>query len=327
MSIPTATTTLLILCTIFTPLHLKANALTQLKLGDNLLTGVIPDGIQNLKSLTYLSLQGNQLSGNILDFFTSLKNLRFLELSRNKFFGTIPASIATLAPILGYLELGQNSLSRKIPDFLGKMKALDTLDLSSNRFTGSVPQSFKNLMKIFNLNLSNNLLVDPFPQMNVKGIESLDLSNHNLHLGIIPKWVTSSPVIYSLKLAKCGIRMKLDDWKPSETYFYDYIDLFGNDISGSAIGLLNRTDYLVGFWASGNKLKFDMGGLRIAEKLKYLDLSRNSVFGKIAKGVVGLQKLNVNLSWRLGVMELVVIPVPKCSAHFPLALPTSLLTV
>ncbi|QHO19390.1 uncharacterized protein DS421_11g328500 [Arachis hypogaea] len=180
------------------------------------------------------------------------------------------------------------------------MKALDTLDLSSNRFTGSVPQSFKNLMKIFNLNLSNNLLVDPFPQMNVKGIESLDLSNHNLHLGIIPKWVTSSPVIYSLKLAKCGIRMKLDDWKPSETYFYDYIDLFGNDISGSAIGLLNRTDYLVGFWASGNKLKFDMGGLRIAEKLKYLDLSRNSVFGKIAKGVVGLQKLNVSYNHLCG---------------------------
>ncbi|KAB1212863.1 Floral homeotic protein APETALA 2 [Morella rubra] len=81
--------------------------------------------------------------------------------------------------------------------------------------------------------------------MNLKIIESLDLSYNKFHLKQIPKWVTLSPIIFSLMLAKCGIKMRLDDWKPSQTGFYDYIDISKNEISGSANGLLNRTDDLM----------------------------------------------------------------------------------
>ncbi|TKY49866.1 disease resistance protein/LRR protein-related protein precursor [Spatholobus suberectus] len=274
--------------------------LTQLKLGNNFLTGTVPEGVAKLVNLTYLSLEGNQLEGPIPDFFSSFTDLRILALSRNKFSGKIPPSISTLAPKLAYLELGHNSLFGKIPDFLGKFRALDTLDLSWNKFSGTVPASFGNLTKIFNLDLSHNLLVDPFPEMNVKGIESLDLSNNMFHLGKIPKWVASSPIIFSLKLANCGIKMRLEDFKPSETYFYDFIDLSGNEISGSVIGLVNSTEYLVGFWGAGNRLRFDLGGLRFGQRFRYLDLSRNEVFGKVPNSVVGLEKLNVSYNHLCG---------------------------
>ncbi|XP_055808496.1 LRR receptor-like serine/threonine-protein kinase GSO1 [Solanum dulcamara] len=267
---------------------------SQLKLGDNLLTGTIPKAFSKLKSLSYLSLEKNQLTGSIPNFFNSLSELRILTLSYNKFTGNIPTSITALAPQLRFLEVGHNYLSGKIPDFLGKFRALDTLDLSYNRFSGTVPKTFANLTKIFNLDLSHNLLVDPFPTLFVKGIESLDLSYNNFHLGKIPNWVTTSPIIYSLKLAKCGIKIKLDDWKPKTTYFYDYIDLSDNEISGSPIGLLNKTDFLVGFYASGNKLKFDLEKLRIVNTLKDLDLSRNMVYGKVPKAISGLNKLNLS---------------------------------
>ncbi|KAL5571744.1 hypothetical protein UlMin_021341 [Ulmus minor] len=283
--------------------------LTQLKLGGNRLTGSIPIGIKSLKNLTYLSLEKNQLSGAIPDFFGSFSDLRILRLSGNKFSGAIPNSISSLAPKLSYLELGNNLLTGKIPDFLGKFKALDTLVLSHNNLTGTVPKSFTNLTKIFNLDLSRNNLVDPFPEMKVKGIESLDLSYNNFHLNQIPKWVTSSPIIYSLKLAKCGIKMKLEDFKPSETYFYDYIDLSDNEISGSPIGLLNKTELLVGFWASGNKLRFNLEGLKIAKTLKYLDLSKNLVFGKVPKAVSGLQSLNVSYNRLCGAIPSTKFPV------------------
>lgn len=227
-------------------------------------------------------------------FFNSLSDLRILTLSYNKFTGNIPSSLTTLAPILRFLEVGHNNLSGKIPDFLGKFRALDTLDLSHNRFSGTVPKAFANLTKIFNLDLSHNLLVDPFPTLFVKGIESLDLSYNNFHLGKIPNWVTTSPIIYSLKLAKCGIKIKLDDWNPKTTYFYDYIDLSNNEISGSPIALLNKTDFLVGFYASGNKLKFDLEKLRIVNTLKDLDLSKNMVYGKVPKAISGLNKLNLS---------------------------------
>jgi Leucine-rich repeat (LRR) protein len=272
----------------------KLTGLTQLKLGPNLLSGPISYGIRQLKNLTYLTLERNRLSGPIPDFFGSFPELRILNLSSNRFTGKIPPSISALAPKLAYLVLGHNNLQGQIPDYLGNFKALDTLDLSSNGFSGVVPRTFRNLTKIFNLDLSHNYLVDPFPEMNVKGIESLDLSYNSFHLKEIPKWVTSSPIIYSLKLAKCGIKMRLEDWKPAETYFYDYIDLSENEISGSAVGLLNRTGYLVGFWASGNILKFNLESLGIVKRLKYLEVSRNLVFGKVPKAVTGLVKLNVS---------------------------------
>ncbi|KAJ0084831.1 hypothetical protein Patl1_30182 [Pistacia atlantica] len=288
--------------------------LEALSLSGNQFTGIIPssitkltqltqlnlDKIGKLKNLTLLSLDHNQLTGTIPNNFSSFTNLRILRLSFNKLSGNIPSSISLLAPKLQYLELGHNALAGKIPDFLGKFQALDTLYLSRNKFSGTVPKSFGNLTKIFNLDLSYNSLNDPFPVMNVKGIESLDLSYNNFHLKQIPKWVISSPIIYSLKLAKCGLQLNLSEFQPAETYFYDYIDLSGNEISGSPVGLLNRTDYLVGFWASGNKLKFDLESLRIVKTLKTLDLSRNLVYGKVPKGVSGLEKLNVSYNHLCG---------------------------
>lgn len=282
--------------------------LTQLNLGKNLLTGQFPSGIKQLRNLSYLNLEQNKLSGSIPDIFEPFKftQLIRLVLSGNAFSGKIPESISTLAPRLMYLQLGHNHLSGQIPSFLGNFRALDTLDLSWNSFTGVVPKSFANLTKIFNLDLSHNALIDPFPAMKVKGIESLDLSYNKFQLIEIPKWVTSSPIIYSLKLAKCGIKMSLESWKPAETYFYDFIDVSENEISGSPVGLLNRTDYLVEFKASGNKLKFDLENLRIVKTLKQLDVSRNLVQGKVPSRVTGsgsgsgLEKLNLSYNHLCG---------------------------
>ncbi|XP_065847238.1 receptor-like protein 12 [Euphorbia lathyris] len=278
----------------------KLTQLNQLKLGHNFLTGEIPYGISKIKTLNYLSLEFNKLSGPIPDFFSSFTNLRYLELSHNRFSGKIPASLSTLASKLAFLELGFNKLSGKIPDFLGSFTILDTLDLSWNNFSGTVPKTFGNLTKIFNLDLSHNSLKDPFPTMNVKGIESLDLSYNEFHLQQIPNWVTSSPIIYKLGLAKCGIKLKLDDWKPKQTYFYDYIDLGDNEISGSPIWLVNKTDYLIGFRASGNKLKFDLGKLRFGERLKYLNLGRNLMYGKVPKNITRLNSVDVSYNHLCG---------------------------
>ncbi|KAG6431930.1 hypothetical protein SASPL_103502 [Salvia splendens] len=276
--------------------------LSQLKLGGNRLSGAIPATLKRLSNLTLLSLERNQLSGPIPDIFPGLTSLISLSFSHNKLTGNIPNSLSILAPKLRFLEVGHNSLSGAIPGFLSKFQALDTLDLSWNNYTGPVPKSFANLTKIFNLDLSYNRLTDPFPVLNVKGIESLDLSHNLFNFGSIPKWVISSPIIYSLKLAKCGLKIKLDDFRPVQTYFYDYIDLSENEITGSPVQLLNRTDFLVGFYASGNKLKFDLGSLRFAKTLKYLDLSRNMIYGKVPKAVSGLSKLNVSRNHLCGAL-------------------------
>nr|GMD72784.1 receptor-like protein 12 [Ipomoea batatas] len=258
----------------------------------NRFTGPIPSSVGELTQLTALNFGGNLLTGTIPDFFDSFPELTTLKLSYNRFSGKIPGSISSLSPQLESLELGHNNLRGKIPDFLGTFQAIVTLDLSGNHFSGVVPQSFLNLTTLFNLNLSHNSLEDPFPEMNVAVALTLDLSYNNFHLKDIPSFVTSSPNMFDLRLVKCGLKINLDDWKPQEYLSYYYIDLSENDITGSPIGFLNRTDSMWGFYASGNKLKFDLEKLRI--NVAELDLSRNMVFGKVPEAIAQLQKVNLS---------------------------------
>ncbi|KAF5183121.1 Leucine-rich repeat receptor protein kinase ems1 [Thalictrum thalictroides] len=282
--------------------------LSQLKLDGNLFTGQIPDGIREMKNLTYLNLEKNQFSGKIPDFFTSLTDLRILSLGYNKLTGELPPTLSALAPLLRFLEISHNVLTGKIPDYLSNFQQLDTLDLSSNQLTGTVPTSFKNLTKIFNLNLRRNRLVDPFPELNVRGIESLDLSYNKFNLGTIPKWVETSPIIYSLKLSGCGLKFRLEDFKPKQTYFYDFIELSDNQISGSPVGLLNQTTLLKGFWASGNQLRFNMSNLIIPKSLKNLVLARNQVLGKVPQSISGLKKVDLSHNHLCGQLPVTKFP-------------------
>ncbi|XP_010414755.1 PREDICTED: probable LRR receptor-like serine/threonine-protein kinase IRK [Camelina sativa] len=287
----------------------KLTRLNYLNLGGNLLTGTIPLGIANLKLMSNLNLEGNRLSGTIPDIFKSMSKLRILTLSRNRLSGKLPPSFASLAPVLAFLELGQNNLSGSIPSYLSRFMALDTLDLSKNRFSGSVPKSLAKLTKIANINLSHNLLTDPFPVLDVKNdLLSLDLSYNKFHMETIPEWVTSASLLSSLKLAKCGIKMSLDDWKTRQTDLYDSIDLSDNDISGSPVRFLKEERQLREFRMSGNKLRFDLGKLSFSKTLETLDLSRNLVFGKVPARVAGLKILNLSQNHLCGKLPATKFP-------------------
>ncbi|CAH2035221.1 unnamed protein product [Thlaspi arvense] len=283
--------------------------LNYLNLGGNLLTGTIPLGIANLKLMSNLNLDGNRLSGTIPDIFKSMTMLRILTLSRNGFSGKLPPSMASLAPVLAFLELGQNNLSGSIPSYLSRFKALDTLDLSKNRFSGAVPKSLPMLTKIANIDLSHNLLTDPFPVLNVKNdILTLDLSYNKFHMGTIPEWVTSATILSSLKLAKCGIKMSIDHWKTRQTDLYVSIDLSENEISGSPVRFLKEEGQLREFRVSGNKLRFDLRKLTFSKTLETLHLSRNLVFGKVPARVAGLKTLNLSQNHLCGKLPSMKFP-------------------
>ncbi|CAA7045312.1 unnamed protein product [Microthlaspi erraticum] len=285
--------------------------LNYLNLGGNLLTGAIPLGFANLKLLSNLNLDDNRLSGTIPNIFKSMTKLRILTLSRNRFSGKLPSSMASLAQTLAFLELSQNNLSGSIPSYLSRFNKLDTLDLSKNRFSGAVPKSLAKLTKIANINLSHNLLTDPFPVLNVTyDVLTLDLSYNIFHMETIPEWVKSASILNSLKLAKCGIKMSLDDWKPRQTDLYVSIDLSENEISGSPVRFLEKEQQLREFWMSGNKLRFDIGNLKLTKTLETLDLSRNLVFGKVPATVAGLKTLNLSQNHLCG-----KLPVTNFSAR------------
>ena len=153
-----------------------SDRVTELKLGDNGLTGSIPTALGDLGALQWLDLSVNALSGPIPRAIESPANLYFLNLSRNELSGSVPA-------------------------WFGDMSGLLALYLSGNELTGGIPEELGNL-NLWGLGLSwNDLSVGPFPAWlrNHTNLRWLYLSAGDV-TGAIPAWLGSLTNLEALYL-------------------------------------------------------------------------------------------------------------------------------
>ncbi|CAL0307687.1 unnamed protein product [Lupinus luteus] len=116
----------------------KLDALRNISLRSNLLSGTLPTDITSLPSLQYLYLQHNNLSGNIPSSLSA--QLVVLDLSYNSFTGSIPKTLQNLTQ-LTRLNLRNNSLSGQIPNL--NVTKLRHLNLSNNHLNGSIPEALQ----------------------------------------------------------------------------------------------------------------------------------------------------------------------------------------
>ena len=140
---------------------------TELRLGDNGLTGSIPAALGSLGALEWLDLDSNELNGSIPGGLESLSNLVVLRLSWNE-------------------------LSGSIPGWLGNMPSLLVLYLLGNELTGGIPEELGDL-NLWGLGLSwNDLSVGPIPawMRSYTNLRRLYLSGSDV-TGGIPAWLGS----------------------------------------------------------------------------------------------------------------------------------------
>ncbi|KAH9620624.1 hypothetical protein KSS87_023836, partial [Heliosperma pusillum] len=162
--------------------------LQTLDLGNNNLTGNLPESIFSCKSLTTIRVAVNKLSGQISPSIVTLPSLTFLALSNNSFTNisgalTILANCKNLTTLtmaknfdqellpggkyfigpkgfrnLQALALGGCYFRGHIPEWLENIKTLEALDLSYNELKGTIPDWFGTLTSLFFLDLSMNKL-------------------------------------------------------------------------------------------------------------------------------------------------------------------------
>jgi len=113
--------------------------LRELRLGQNLLTGPIPNTISFMEGLQILSLSQNGFESPLPPELVLLSQLSVLDLSAAAFTGNFPPEYTTFLA-LTEMNLSGNRLAGQLPvsgwDGLG---TLTTLDLSGNQFSGSIP--------------------------------------------------------------------------------------------------------------------------------------------------------------------------------------------
>ncbi|CAI9300177.1 unnamed protein product [Lactuca saligna] len=314
--------------TIPEPLGRLAN-LRGIDLSSSRLIGPIPESVGRLRYLQVLDLSENQLSGPIPTF---LGNLSILDLSFNQLNSSIPESFGNLAA-LSYLDLSFNQLTGPIPASLGRLVSLRAILLGSNFLNGTIPVSFGQLSKLRSLNLYNNSLegvVSEAHFANLSMLEALDASfNPKLTFNVSCDWIPPFQLA-DLRLSSCAIGTEFPQWLRSQRNL-DALDLSNATISGPLPRWLRKIPIIRYLDLSHNKLSGPLTNLPNGEtyrrygyvpllllennffnesiprsicrrtNLKFLDLSRNRLTGKVPKC---LENLHMLLTMILGSNQL-----------------------
>lgn len=119
--------------------------LRELHLGNNLLTGTIPDSLSSL-DLEVLRVQDNYLTGQVLGLIDSWPNMKHFDIERTLITGTIPESIGTLGR-LEKLFLGPH-LNGTLPASFSDLTSLVELKLTGITLSGSIPSDFGRLTSL-----------------------------------------------------------------------------------------------------------------------------------------------------------------------------------
>ncbi|KAJ8431118.1 hypothetical protein Cgig2_004709 [Carnegiea gigantea] len=186
--------------------------LTNLKLGQNFLTGPVSSGIGNLTRMQYLDFGINAFYGSLPKELGKLTDLLSLYIDSSGVSGPIPPSFANLQN-LQILWASDNELTGSIPEFIGNWSQLQTLRISglsnsgfsldfvtnltslkiltlrNDNITGSIPNNIVQLQGLTQLFLGNNKLNGSLPSQKSPSLLNIDVSYNQLS-GSLPSWAS-----------------------------------------------------------------------------------------------------------------------------------------
>ena len=261
------------------------SSLTHLAMKNCGVHGEFPEKIFHLPKLEFLNAQHNQnLSGRFPEFQlgSSLKTLWF---SRTNFSGNIPFSIGNLES-LEFLSIARAKFSGILPSSIGKLTNLSYLDLSYNSFNGEVPSFLRNLTKLNILWFGGNQFTGQIPSWigNLTGLAVLSLARNKLY-GPIPQSLSRLKNLRTFNIFDNDLNGTLD----FDYMFRDMRNLAELRLDGNKLSVITKANNTV----NGTFGKFEILGmnfcnlsrfpdfLRYQDKLRYLDLGGNNIYGPI----------------------------------------------
>jgi len=296
------------------------SSLEYLDLSENiLLGGNLPYSLGGLRKLKTIDLYKTSVGGSIPDSIGNLTSLQTLDLSESSVWGSIPDSIGNLTS-LQTLDLSYNQMSGAIPESIGKLSMLVSLELSSNSWEGFLTEAhFQNLTRLnfFLLDMKFSTkwtLVFDVKHDWVPPFKLIRIQLGNMKIGPkFPVWLQTQNELRRIWLDNVGI---------SDTIPHGLWKSYPNVISWSLSGnkLRGQVPYFqfhpsaYRFDLSSNNLKGPLPLFRsnlsqlflqnnmfsgaipkniseLLPKLSWLDLSSNSITGRIPHSIGMLKEL------------------------------------
>jgi len=288
---------------------------THLLLGNNLISGLIPDSLCKIDSLYSLDLSGNMLVDEIPNCWSLTQRLNVINLASNKLSGVIPSSLGNL-PTLAWLHLNNNSLHGEFPSSLRNLSQLLILDVGENHLSGIIPSWMGNIFSSMQiLRLRQNWLNGTIPLQlcQLSALQILDLSNNNL-MGPIPHCIGNLTGMVSRKNISVNQSSRFVEWYEQDVrevvkgIELEYtrnlklvvnLDLSNNNLTGSIPDGITSLRALHGLNLSYNRLSGHIPK-RIGDmkSLESLDLSHDQLSGAISQSITSLTWLShLNLSY------------------------------
>nr|GEU54185.1 leucine-rich repeat protein [Tanacetum cinerariifolium] len=251
-----------------------------LNLGNNSLSGVIPECWEKWQRLSVLNLENNNFSGGFPRTLGHAGNIESLSMRGNNLGGKLPASLMNLT-YLRILELSGNELAGSILSWVGtKLSSLRLFNLRSNKFDGKIPRELCYLTHIQILDLSNNKLMGEIPKCfnNFSVLSGKETVSDNQFIITTANGVVS----FSVPLVMKG-----------HEYMYNSIlKLMRNHLTGRILEKIGDLKELESFDLSLNKLSGELPmSLSSLNSLSSFNVSYNDLTGKIPSSTQ-LQSLN-----------------------------------
>ncbi|TVU18427.1 hypothetical protein EJB05_34528, partial [Eragrostis curvula] len=213
--------------------------------------------------------QDASLTGTIPDAIDGLTHLQNLMLHHlPAFSGPIPASLAKLTN-LSFLTISYTGVSGPVPSFLGALTKLTFLDLSFNALSGAIPASIAGIASLSGINLSRNRLTGAIPPL----LFSKDTGNDQVYLVLSHNNLTGG-----VPAGFAAVR-------------FGHVDLSRNALTGDASALFGVDKALEIVDLSRNAFNFNLSGVGLPERLGYMDVSHNAIYGGIPPQVANLTNL------------------------------------
>ncbi|KAL7253647.1 hypothetical protein ACSBR1_008064 [Camellia fascicularis] len=249
--------------------------LQTIRLENNNQMGNIPPSIGNLNFLAEMHLRHNNLSGELPQSLQHCTNLLTLDLGENEFTGSIPIWIGNSFSNLIVLNLRANKFQGDIPYELCRLGALQILDLAHNNLSGLVPRCFNNFSAMARKQNSSNHL--SYYTYRGEYFESATLVTKGREV----LYTTNLKLVTSMDLSENNLFVEIPEGLTRLVGLWS-LNLSRNHLTGRIPENIGDMGQLESLDCSLNQLSgeipFSMSSLSF---LSYLNLSYNNLTGKI----------------------------------------------